>query len=293
MKNIFTNTYGLARTIIALGNLATFAFTNFNLYFPKESFQTKPFGFFPNFFYIFGQDNFLYSQIISVLILLWVISGYLPQISGLLHAWLVFSFSTFSILIEGGDQISQIILILLIPVTLFDKRINHWFIKDYFQYKRPSFFIEFSYSCLVMIQLQICVLYFFSFVEKFKGPEWRDGSAFYYWYNNHPFGANDFLHSILNTLINYKISYVFITWGVLLLEVLLFTTFFISQKRKQIFFWFGFAFHFAIWIIHGLGSFYLAMVGGLIIYLLPLDKTIDFKGLLFSSKYALKKLPSF
>ena len=43
MKNIFTNTYGLARTVIAIGNLATFALTDFNLYFQKEAFQIKPF----------------------------------------------------------------------------------------------------------------------------------------------------------------------------------------------------------------------------------------------------------
>lgn len=289
MKNIFTNTYGLARTIIAVGNLATFSLTDFSLYFEKEAFQTKPFGMLPNFFYIFGENGLIYSQVISIIILLWVISGYLPQISGILHAWLVFSFCTFSILIEGGDQISQIILILLVPVTLFDKRINHWFKNDYFQYKRPDFFTEFSYSCLVIIQLQMCVLYFFSFVEKFKVAEWRDGSAFYYWYNNHPFGANNFFHSILNPLINYKISYIFITWGVLLLEILLFTAIFSSPKHKRILFYFGLVFHFMIWIIHGLGSFYLAMVGGLIIYLLPLDKSIDFKGLLSLPQYILKK----
>lgn len=290
MKNIFTNTYGLARTIIAIGNLATLALTDFNLYFPKELFQKQPLSMIPNFFYVFGQNGLLYSQIISIVILLWVISGYLPQISGILHAWLVFSFSTFSILIEGGDQISQIILILLIPVTLLDKRINHWFKKDYFQYKRPEFFAEFCYSCLFMIQLQISVLYFFSFVEKFKVPEWKDGSAFYYWYNNHPFGANDWLKSILNLIINYKISYVFITWGVLLLEVLLFAAIFSSQKYKRTLFYFGLAFHFAIWLIHGLGSFYLAMVGGLILYLLPWDKSIDFKGFLSSPRYILKKM---
>lgn len=289
MKNIFTNTYGLARTIIALGNLATLAFTDFNLYFNNESFKIKPSSIIPNFFYIFGQDALIYSQIISVIILLWVISGYLPQITGLLHAWLVYSFSTFSIFIEGGDQISQIILILLIPVTLLEKRINHWFDKDYFNYNRPKFFNEFSYSCLFMIKVQISVLYFFSFVEKFKVPEWKDGSAFYYWYNNHPFGANDILHSILNPIINHKISYIFITWSVLLLEVLLFVAIFASQKYKKTLFYFGLTFHFAIWLVHGLGSFFLAMVGGLIIYLLPLDKVINFKEFLTFPKYILKK----
>lgn len=290
MKNIFNNTYGLARSIIAIGNLVTFALTDFNLYFEKEAFQIKPFSVLPNLFYLFGENDLLFSKAISIIILLWVISGYFPQITGILHAWLVLSFSTFSILIEGGDQISQIILILLIPVTLCDKRINHWFTKDYFHYKRPNFFTEFSYSCLIMIQIQMCVLYFFAFVEKFKVPEWRNGSVFYYWYNHHPFGANNFIQNILNPLINYKISYILITWGVLLLEIILFASILSSKKFKQTLFYFAFAFHFMIWIIHGLASFYLAMVGGLIIYLLPLDKSIDFKALLYSSKNRFKKI---
>jgi len=279
MKNIFNNTYGLARTIIAIGNLATFALTDFNLYFLKDSFKSEPYGFLPNFFYLFGESGLLYSQIISCIILVWVISGYLPQISGILHAWLVFSFSTFSILIEGGDQISQIILILLIPVTLFDKRINHWFKEDYFKYSRPKFLSQFSYSCLVMIQIQMSVLYFFSFVEKFKVSEWSDGSAFYYWYNNHPFGANDLIKEFLNPFINYRIFFIFITWGVLALEIILFTAIFMSKRNKLKLFFIGFTFHLMIWLIHGLGSFYLAMSGGLILYLLPVEKSIDFRNI--------------
>ena len=284
MKNVFNNTYGLARSVIAIGNLLTFALTDFTFFFEKESFQAKPFGIVPNFFYILGENGIIYSQVISVIILLWVISGYLPQITGILHAWLIYSFSTFSILIEGGDQISQIILILLIPVTLFDKRINHWFSVDYFQFKRADFFTEFSYSCLFMIRIQMCVLYFFAFVEKFRGPEWRDGSAFYYWYNNHPFGANIFIHKILDPLINYKISYIFITWGVLLLEITLFSSIFMAQKNRRTLFYFAATFHFMIWIIHGLASFYLAMLGGLIIYLLPVDSSIDFNLILLNLK---------
>lgn len=284
MKNVFNNTYGLARTVIAAGNLATFALTDFSLYFDKDIFLVKPSGTLPNFFYIFGESGLVYSQIMSIIILLWVMSGYLPQITGILHAWIVYSFSTFSLLVEGGDQISQIILILLIPVTLFDKRINHWADHDFFRYRRPDFFAQFSYSCIVMIQLQICILYFFSFVEKFKVAEWRNGSVFYYWYNHRPFGANEFIHEILNPFINYKIVYIAITWSVLLLEILLAGAIMSSAKFKKNLFYFAFAFHFMIWIIHGLASFYMAMVGGLIIYLLPADQSIDFRRLFGFSK---------
>lgn len=290
MKNVFNNTYGLARTVIAAGNLATFSLTDFSLYFDKDIFLVKPSGTLPNFFYIFGESGLLYSQIISIIILLWVMSGYLPQITGMLHAWVVYSFSTFSLLVEGGDQISQIILILLIPVTLFDKRINHWDDHDFFSYRRSDFFGQFSYSCILMIQLQICILYFFSFVEKFKVAEWRNGSVFYYWYNHHPFGANEFIHAILNPFIDYKIVYIAITWSVLLLEVLLAGAILSSAKFKKNLFYFAFAFHFMIWIIHGLASFYIAMVGGLIIYLLPADQSIDFRRLFGFSNKKLKKV---
>ena len=58
--------------------------------------------------------------------LLLVLSGYYPRFTGVLH-WLISS-SVFQAanLVEGGDQITAILTLLLVPVTLLDPRRNHW-----------------------------------------------------------------------------------------------------------------------------------------------------------------------
>ncbi|MEM7299191.1 MAG: hypothetical protein AAF391_13115, partial [Bacteroidota bacterium] len=55
----------------------------------------------------------------------------------------------------------------------------------------------------------------------------------------------------------------------------LFVVFFLPQRFKYRFFLLGVFFHFGIVMVHGLTAFWLAMSGGLILYLLRLDLNIS------------------
>ncbi|MEM0941860.1 MAG: sporulation-delaying protein SdpB family protein [Bacteroidota bacterium] len=276
---IFTNIYGLSRSFFALSLLITLLFTKSYVYFPPEFFQIGQLSktIVPNLFYLFEPENLNIALITSCLILVAVISGFLPQLTGILHAWVAYSFFTGALIIEGGDQIGQIIAILLIPVTLFDKRINHWHKKDFFGYKRPEWISFFCYSCLVIIQIQMAIVYFFAVAEKINSPEWADGSAFYYWFNHNPFGVVEPIANSLNPIISNPYITPLITWGVLVLEALLFGALFMKREHKLLMFRLGIGFHFMIIVVHGLWSFFFAMAGGLIIYLLPWDQSMDLK----------------
>lgn len=274
--NVFTNKYGIVRSLIAIGSLFTLLFTDPHHYFTHDFFQNGPPVDFPNIFYAMGESNLYIAVAFSVLILLWVISGYLPQITGILHAWVQFSFFNGALLVEGGDQVAQNITILLIPITLFDRRINHWHRTDYFQYRKPEWLEYFCYSCVVIIQVQMCTLYFFAAVEKFKVAEWVGGSAYYYWFNHNPFGASAWLKSLLGFIINSPYLSPIITWSVLILESILFAALFMDHKRKRTLFFAAVAFHCMIMIVHGLNSFFFNMAAGLVLYLLRPDKHVDF-----------------
>ena len=94
--NIFTNVYAVGRSLIALSLLLTLTFTKSFVYFPPEFFKIEQPSetIVPNLFYLFGQENLLLSIILACLILVLVISGYFPQITGILHAWVAYSFFT-------------------------------------------------------------------------------------------------------------------------------------------------------------------------------------------------------
>ncbi len=276
---IFTNVYGLGRSLVALSLLITLLLTKPHVYFPPDFFRigAPSQTLIPNFFYLMGEQQLTLSIAIACLVLLAVISGYLPQITGLLHAWIAFSFFTGALIIEGGDQIGQIITILLIPVTLAEKRINHWHKSNFFQYERPEWINFFCFSCLFVIQLQMAIVYFFAAAEKIQVPEWADGSAFYYWFNHNPFGASEPIRWLLSPIVENLYLTPLITWGVIVLEAMLFGALFMRQKHRLLMFVLGVSFHFMIIVIHGLWSFFFAMVGGLVIYLLPWDRQLNLR----------------
>jgi hypothetical protein len=95
----YSNVLQIARTVLALGLLFTLLFTDFNhIIIQKvngefvnpllnETFLYYKF----NLYYLFDYDPF-FCKFISIIIIIFVISGLLPQILSILHFWLAVSF---------------------------------------------------------------------------------------------------------------------------------------------------------------------------------------------------------
>lgn len=271
---VHTNVLGLARSCLAFSLLLNFLFTDVYVYFPdSELINSLPFGI-PNFFIFFGTDNLRFAISLACIILFIVISGYIPQLTGILHAWIATSFFQSAILVEGGDQIAQIITIFLIPITLADKRINHWHKSSYFDYTQGEFVQYFVYSCMVLIRIQMSIVYFFAAAVKINKSFWIDGSAFYYWFTHMPFGVSEKIANIFLPVISNIYVTSLISWGAIFTEILLFSALFVKRKSRPFYFVLGVFFHFMIICIHGLWAFFFVMLGGLVIYLLPWNKRL-------------------
>jgi len=63
--------------------------------------------------------------------------------------------------------------------------------------------------------------------------------------------------------------------AIIIFELILFAGLFMAQKSKCFLFYFAVAFHFGIFLIHGLASFFFTMPGCLILYLLPQNLKIS------------------
>lgn len=263
----------IARCALASGLLITILFTDIDQLFPKSAFNVGVYhnSVVPNLFTILGFENLWLSKAITIAVLVWVIIGLLPQISCFFHAWVAYSFHLQATIVEGGDQLAQIITILLIPILLIDKRLFHWHDYDWLKVEYPQFIYDFSISSMYMIKLQMAVLYFFAFVDKLKTPFWTDGSAVYYWLNHNLFGIENAVSPLFSLIVNNTFLSPIATWAVILVEVILFAGIFMSKERRILLFFLGIMFHFTIVIVHGLFSFFLAMLAGLLIYLIPWD----------------------
>jgi antimicrobial peptide system SdpB family protein len=277
-KNYFTNVYGLGRSLLAFGTLITLLFNSKHTLFPEHLYLYKKHEINNvfndiNLFFLFDYNLILISQFLAILILLFVILGYYPRITGLLHWWVSYSYFSSTGLPEGGDQLTTIITLILIPITIMDNRQNHWKLpKENNEYKSFIAFLLF-----LTIKIQMAVIYFHAATEKiYKLDLWVNGTALYYYFNDGLFGLSNLMAKVVNPIINSPTILFVITWSVVLLELLLFAAFFMSNTKQKIMFKLGVLFHFFIVLFHGLVSFFFAMYGGLVFYLLRLDKQIDF-----------------
>ncbi len=115
------------------------------------------------------------------------------------------------------------------------------------------------------------VLYFDAAIEKIKIKEWIDGTAVYYWFNDPIFGAVGIWHYLFGFLFTSPLATPVIAWSVMLFELVLGSGIFMSERYKPKLFTLAVLFHLFIILIHGLFSFFFSVVGGLILYLLPIN----------------------
>lgn len=66
------------------------------------------------------------------------------------------------------------------------------------------------------------------------------------------------------------------TWGTIIFEFLLFAGIVMDKQYKKRFLILGLLFHFSIFLIHDLASFFCTMCGCLILYFIPLASQITF-----------------
>jgi antimicrobial peptide system SdpB family protein len=285
----WTNVYGLARTILALGTLLTLLLNDTaTLFMPNGMVQKEslpPFISTINFFFLFPTDSLDMARWIAIVILLAVLSGWRPQVTGIFHWWVSFSFATACVTVDGGDQVTQVMTLFLLPITFTDTRKWHWSLisfnkeldKDNIRHKILSL-IALSYY--FAIRFQVAIIYFHASASKFKVDEWVNGTVFYYWSSHPVFGLNDVFKPVLMPLISNSFVVLSITWGTLVLETLLFMGLVMNKKWWRILLIFGLSFHLMIIFVHGLVSFFFAMAGSLVLYLRPIEQEFNIPNLI-------------
>jgi antimicrobial peptide system SdpB family protein len=215
---------------------------------------------------------------VAVAILALVASGWRPRFTGILHWWVAFSLSVTGTLVDGGDQITAVLSLLLLPVTLTDPRAWHWQAPPQ-QASQAGKVI--ARSALLMIRLQVAVVYFHAAVAKLAVPEWVDGTAVYYWFNDPSLGMSYWLSPLMTFLITNPVTVVAITWGTMLLELSLAAGLLADARYRRVLLVLGVTFHAGIALVHGLISFVLAMWAALFLFLYPVGQTLQLpKGLL-------------
>ena len=206
---VWANTYGLGRSLLAMGLLITLTLNDISL-------LVAPLGadvslgqklMMPmarmSLYHLF-PGHLIAIKIFSIIVLASVVIGWRPRITGILHWWVAFSYVNGALIVDGGDQIGQVLALLLVPLCLADGRKWHWTTVDSAANTSLSFskkaFNLMGISTLFIIQLQVAFIYFHAGIGKLGSPEWINGTAIFYWVQNPLFGACDTLRPFLIAL---------------------------------------------------------------------------------------------
>src|SRR2546422_599543 len=118
----WTNVYGAARSLLALGTLLTMACNTSPVLFikgsgmnydpPNTQYFIQKIGYFG----VFGHNHLELARWLAVVLLAIVASGWRPRFSCVIHWWISSSLQMSGTLIEGGDQITANLTLLLLPI---------------------------------------------------------------------------------------------------------------------------------------------------------------------------------
>jgi len=269
----WTNVYGLARSLIALGTLLTLLFNSTDVLFREVT------GSSGRITCVGGMGWSLFCQVplaqlevarwCCVLALLSVISGYRPRWTGLLHWYVSFSLFSTARLGDGGDQVAAVLSLFLIPIALSDPR--RWVWQPPVTLNGRTSWLRWLGAVAVVsvwlaMMLQLAVIYFHAGTGKMQVPEWANGTAMYYWLNSPYMGLPEPLRSWAQPLLTSPLV-ALLTWSVMVLEVTLFASLFMNRNWRRPLLVVALFFHIGIAVFMGITSFSVTMLGAVVLLL--------------------------
>jgi antimicrobial peptide system SdpB family protein len=275
----WTNVYGVARSLLAIGTLATLVFTPTAYLFQRAAgvpvvpvcMGAGHIGA----FCLAGHTHLDVARWLLVAGLLLVASGYRPRLTALLHWWIAFSLHNNAVILDGGEQVTLVLTTLMLPLALTDRRRWHWSKTESVD---PPLTTGDELRRIVglfgmwTLRIQVAAIYFHAGVAKFGVEEWVDGTAVYYFFRNPAFGASPFVLRWLDPILYNPVGVCSITWGTLAIEYLLSAALFMPKRHWRKIFIAGILLHSGIMVVHGLVSFALAMFAALVVYLRPFEQ---------------------
>ena len=277
-KHIYTGPIlAVSRTLTAFSTLATIVFTPVAKLFAPAEGRHDPIvceGGYKNINYFCweGKQEPRIAIFLSIIILFMVIWGTIPWITSLLHFYLAFFLNKSLAIPDGGDQLC-VFLTLFFAIAYFgDMRTNHWQTLT----KLLAWIPYTSISAVFLIKAQMSIIYLNAAIHKMAKDDWREGSTLYYLLGG-SFEPSGFAYSIYSWMVYQPFITVALTWGSMVIELLLGIVIFTNMRWRYIFFIIGLLFHVGIIFFLGITTFQIAMIAGLIILVVPFNNIWFYK----------------
>lgn len=213
------------------------------------------------------SDDKLLARLASGLILALVLSGFVPAISGILHAWVAFSLSTSIGLPDGGDSAAAVTTLLIAFIILRDRRWNAWHRNT--APTSSTILSGIAWGAWWMLRLQMAFIYIESGLSKFGTEQWVNGSALYYVVRDPSFGGSGIAGQLARAITEMPLGTALLTWGTIALEVAVGALLLGGPKARRTALALVVALHLGIIIFIGLWSFAAIMMGAVLVATAP------------------------
>lgn len=273
MPGPWTRSVGWARTLLAIGTLLTLLCNDVPTLFgtPKGLLRDgqQPAWMLSANFFGMAAHRLEWMRWLAVVILAITASGWRPRVTTLPHWWVTWSVWTACVPVDGGDQISAVLTLLLIPVGVTDPRNSHWQRSPHDD--EPAWQVRLASTALILCRIQVAAVYLHAAVGKLGVEEWRNGTAVWYWFLDPLIGVPRWAQDAVADALAPAVVVVGLTWGTIALEfALAFALVMPLQQRKPLL-PVALLFHTGIVLVHGLVSFSLAMSAALVLLLVHPD----------------------
>ncbi|HTJ72556.1 MAG TPA: hypothetical protein VL551_33770 [Actinospica sp.] len=193
---------------------------------------------------------------LACLVLCAVAVGFRPRWTCIPHWYITFSIVADVTVIDGGDQVAEVVTLLLIPLCLGDRRVWAW---------RPGPAPTLGWrgagdAAMLALRLQVAFVYGEAVVSKCLYPVWRDGDAMRVLAADPQFGFPDWIRGSAVSVLSEHLATATLTWSVLLIETVIAVGVVWGVRTRRLGRGLAVCLHAGIIVMMGLFSFGLIMI---------------------------------
>ncbi|MBK0332071.1 hypothetical protein I8D64_11740 [Brachybacterium sp. MASK1Z-5] len=256
---------GIARSIIALGQLSMLAITPVEAYFaPLTGYKPFPdcgrLSASVGAFCVgdrFGIPHQVTAWVVCA-ILCTIVAGYFPRILGIIHFWISLSVNASISLPDGGESAAQAATLILMFISLADTRFNHW---QFRVNPAISWLNPIAWGFSKVLRIQVAWIYVQAAIAKVTVSAWAQGTALYYIFRDPMFGVKGTLFEPLLVASEIPFVTLLLSWMPILLEVSIAILLFTAPRVRIAGLVVCIILHGAFIAVLGLWSFGLIMIG--------------------------------
>ncbi|MER6069677.1 sporulation-delaying protein SdpB family protein [Streptomyces sp. NPDC001817] len=217
-----------------------------------------------------GTSHAEYARWILVAVLLVAAVGYRPRWTAIPQLWAIYSIAVSITVPDGGESVGMIMSLLMLPILLTDNRTWQW--SPPTKPLSPSGHAV-AYAAFWVVRLQLAYIYLDTAISKFGVADWANGTAEYYFLRDNMFGVAKPWDGLLLALSKYPVIVVGMTWGALVVELLIAVCILGSDRWRKVGLVLDILLHGSIILLMGLWSFALVMIGCSVVASMPLLRT--------------------